>query len=385
MSVNNKINHSTFFLRGLQALITVLSLTMALISRTLIKDDLIPEQLGFLGTVGGLFILLGLLITLIYQSKIQLHISKYLLSAAVALLLLLLFQINFVENVNYGGDGAKHRFLRGFSITAKGVEMRQNANDGESPWSEAQYISAIGDDRIPDMYGFSYTINQIIYSLSYIIFMFSVVLTFGSLIGKIGDNQKFIDQQGNNKMKILFLAANPSKTSRLDLEEELRGLELELNGVAFRNQIELISRHAVRPDDLLRYVREDRPTVIHFSGHGSSEGIILRSDDGGFKAVTGASLRRFLEGRGVELVVLNACYSQNQADEIKQVVKAVVGTSDVVEDEAARRFTIAFYRTLGNGLAIQDAFRDGGDVVALYGLKDVFYSSGKLDHVFVEA
>jgi hypothetical protein len=129
----------------------------------------------------------------------------------------------------------------------------------------------------------------------------------------------------------------------------------------------------------LRYVRADRPNVIHFSGHGSQVGIILRTDTGGYKEVEGASLKRFLEGRGIDLVVLNACYSEDQGETISTVVKAVVGTTDAVGDEAARQFTVAFYRSLGNGLSVGGAFRDGGDAVALHGLADVFRRMGDMD------
>jgi hypothetical protein len=184
-------------------------------------------------------------------------------------------------------------------------------------------------------------------------------------------------------MRILFLAANPSQTSPLDLEDELRGLEQELRMVKFRDSIVLIARHAVRPDDLLRHVRADKPNVIHFSGHGSNAGIILRADNGGFHEVDGLSLKRFLDGRGIDLVVLNACYSKGQGEKIGEVVKAVVGTTDAVDDEAARRFTVAFYRSLGEGLSIREAFRDGGDAVALHGFPDVFHSSGEMNYTLV--
>jgi hypothetical protein len=60
-------------------------------------------------------------------------------------------------------------------------------------------------------------------------------------------------------------------------------------------------------------------------------------------------------------------------------VPAVVGTSENVGDEAARRFSVAFYRGLGNGLKISEAFRDGGDSVALHGLDDVFVNFGDLE------
>lgn len=184
-------------------------------------------------------------------------------------------------------------------------------------------------------------------------------------------------------MRILFLAANPRQTESLDLEEELRSLEQELRGVKFRDSVILIPGHAVRPDDLILHVREHRPNIIHFSGHGSPSGIVLRDDTGNYQVVEGASLRRFLEGRGIDLVVFNACYSKTQADAIQGVVKSVVGTTDSVSDEAARRFTVAFYRSLGNGLPVREAFRDGGDAVALHGLIDVFHSGGDLNLTFV--
>jgi competence protein ComEC len=189
--------------------------------------------------------------------------------------------------------------------------------------------------------------------------------------------------EDDEDIRILFLSANPSQTSRLDLEEELRSLEQELRGVRFRDTITLTARHAVRPDDLIRFVRAEKPNVIHFSGHGSKDGIVLRDDAGGYQAVEGASLKRFLQGRGVDLVVLNACYSQGQASTIHGAVKVVVGTTDAVDDEAARRFTVAFYRSLGEGLSVREAFRDGGDAVALHGLVDVFHSEGDLNLALV--
>jgi CHAT domain-containing protein len=185
-------------------------------------------------------------------------------------------------------------------------------------------------------------------------------------------------------VNILFLAANPATTSRLDLEEELHALEQELRGVRYRDSIKLTAGHAVRPDDLLRLVREKEPTIVHFSGHGSTAGIIVRNDAGGDQAIDGTSLHRFFQGRGVDLVVLNSCYSKTQADAIGNAVKAVVGTTAAVGDQAARRFTVAFYRSLGNGLSVREAFRDGSDAVVLHQLKDVFHSSGQLDLIMVK-
>lgn len=199
----------------------------------------------------------------------------------------------------------------------------------------------------------------------------------------LGANDVIPYSRSHNAMRILFLTANPVQTLSLDLEGELRSLEQELRGVKFRDSITLIARQAVRPDDLIRHVQEHKPNVIHFSGHGLTTGIVLRNDAEKWQAVDGASLKRFLDGRGVDLVVLNSCYSKSQADTIQGVVKTVLWTTDAVDDEAARRFTVAFYRSLGNGLSVQKAFRDGGDAVALHGLNDVFQVSGALDLTLV--
>lgn len=187
----------------------------------------------------------------------------------------------------------------------------------------------------------------------------------------------------DDQLLILFLASNPETTSRLDLEEELRSIENELRSVRLRDRICLKASLAVRPDDLVRLLRQEQPTVVHFSGHGSNEGIILRTDSG-YAAVTGDSLARLFRDRGVRLVVLNACFSQEQARLLVDAIDAVVGTKAELGDEAARRFSTAFYRTLGDGYSIQDAFRDGGDAVAVHSLEDVFLAYGDLEVVLTE-
>jgi hypothetical protein len=57
----------------------------------------------------------------------------------------------------------------------------------------------------------------------------------------------------------------------------------------------------------------------------------------------------------------------------------VLGTTDSVYDEAAKRFSTAFYRAIANGLSVQDAFRDGGTAVDLYDFPDVYKIIGNAD------
>ena len=189
----------------------------------------------------------------------------------------------------------------------------------------------------------------------------------------------------SGRLKILFLAANPRESSQLDLEEELRAIENEIRGTLHRDKIGLIARHAVRADDLVRYLRADSPDVVHFSGHGTSEGIVLRDEATGYRIVRGEALARLLKNRGVKLIVMNACFSNEQAGSLSDVVETIIGTTTEVGDEAARRFSVAFYRTLCDGHTVHDAFRDGGDSIALHNLEDVYQLIGKTDERFVGA
>ena len=183
----------------------------------------------------------------------------------------------------------------------------------------------------------------------------------------------------HEKIKILYLASNPMDTTRLDLEEELRAIQRELRSTKLRDRIEFVARFAVRPDDLILYIREEQPHIVHFSGHGSRDGIVLRTDRETALTVNGGALGRFLSGRGVDLLVLSSCYSEDQLRTIGPAVKAIIGTTTTLNDEAALRFAVAFYRSIGAGLSVGEAFRDGKDAATLHGLEDVFVGLGELD------
>jgi hypothetical protein len=50
-----------------------------------------------------------------------------------------------------------------------------------------------------------------------------------------------------DKVKVLFLAANPAGMRRLALDEEVRAIEAKIRASKYRDALELISRWAVRP------------------------------------------------------------------------------------------------------------------------------------------
>jgi hypothetical protein len=172
--------------------------------------------------------------------------------------------------------------------------------------------------------------------------------------------------------KILFLAANPS-CAHLALDEEARDIEAKIRVAEHRDAIELKTRWAVRGDDLLQALNEDRPAVVHFSGHGSGPlGILMHDEAGGQKPVSAAALKRVFTAlkNDIRVVLLSACHSKEQGLAIAEVIDCVIGMNNRISDDAARRFSASFYRALGFGRSVQNAFQQGLSAIALEDLAD---------------
>lgn len=166
----------------------------------------------------------------------------------------------------------------------------------------------------------------------------------------------------------LFLAANPKATESLALDEEIRLIEDMIRRSKYRDMLAIQSAWAVRPDDLIQLFNERQPQIVHFSGHGSGkEGICLVDKNGEVGLVTTLALKRlFTNFKGnIRLIFLNACYSQEQAKALVEVIDCVIGMNDSVSDEAAMIFAGSFYRALAFGLSVQNAFDQGLTALAV--------------------
>src|SRR3979409_133090 len=82
------------------------------------------------------------------------------------------------------------------------------------------------------------------------------------------------------KHGILFRAANPRDTGRLALDQEARSIHIELKRSGYRDRFDFVTRWAAEPLDPLRELRDLKPTIVHFSGHGARRaGIADRAQD----------------------------------------------------------------------------------------------------------
>lgn len=179
--------------------------------------------------------------------------------------------------------------------------------------------------------------------------------------------------------RILFLAANPPHRRSLDrgylaLDEELRKIEERLAEAPSRESITLVPVHAARPDDWLKALNAQRFRLVHFSGHGTRGGMLHHvGADGLAQPVSFEALKatlRALKG-DICLIVLNACYSRQQAELLAEDIDCVIAMNDAIHDRAAITFVHALYRALFTGQAVQNAFEQGIAALMLEGLPDV--------------
>lgn len=158
---------------------------------------------------------------------------------------------------------------------------------------------------------------------------------------------------------ILFLAANPVDTPRVRLDKEIREIEQRLRESDLRDKFVIKSHLATRHIDLSQVLLRYKPHIVHFSGHGSEDGALILEDNQGkahpVSAEVLAKLFRILKDN-VRCVVLNACWTTEQARAITQEIDCVVGMSKAIGDEAAISFARGFYQALGFGRNVQEAF-----------------------------
>jgi hypothetical protein len=158
----------------------------------------------------------------------------------------------------------------------------------------------------------------------------------------------------------------------------------QIQGAAYRDNLDLLSHWAVRLDDLSGLLMRHQPHVVHFSGHGAPGGnLVVHPDratgrklvpepDVGTPVSSGATAPQSgqvpVEGLArllgvlkdnVRVVVLNACYSEAQAQAIVQSIDCAVGTNGPILDDHAIAFAAEFYQALAYGRSVRDAFQLG--------------------------
>jgi class 3 adenylate cyclase len=200
----------------------------------------------------------------------------------------------------------------------------------------------------------------------------SYIRNFGLLVNK--NNSKKPNGKGsslssrrNLVKKILVLSANPKKATKLRLNEEVREIQEGLQLAKYRDHFEIYSKGAVRVGDLQKIFLYYEPHIVHFSGHGNLDGLLVEDEFGLPVRISSDALSGLFKlfSNQVECVILSACYSEPQAEAINAHIPYVVGMRREISDKAAIVFAVGFYDAIGAGWSVEDAFNLGCNAVQL--------------------
>jgi hypothetical protein len=149
-------------------------------------------------------------------------------------------------------------------------------------------------------------------------------------------------------LSVVHFSANPRDHVRLNLRGEADRIDLGLRQGKRRYKLERVVK--TDPDVFTETLRRTTPSIVHFSGHGGRDGIVMESDDRGHVVITPEMFATAIKHAGatVEVVVLNACHSAALANALLAHVDCVIGLSDKIDDDAALAFSSDFYRDLGS-------------------------------------
>lgn len=158
----------------------------------------------------------------------------------------------------------------------------------------------------------------------------------------------------------------------LQIDLEYRWLEEALRGAPGLRLVppSLATSYA----SLLEHLVRERPRILHFAGHGEQRHLLLHGDDHSPQPVPAEAVRDAVGaiGRELDLVVLNACWSESVGRSLLPLARCVVAVPGPVPDASAVAFVRGFYTVLAgepmaDPEAVGRAFRAGCGAVSALG------------------
>jgi len=165
---------------------------------------------------------------------------------------------------------------------------------------------------------------------------------------------------------ILVISADPTNASRLRIGTERREVAQALRSTKLRDKYTWRDAPGCRIRDITSALDESKPNILLFTGHGNCQGICFEDEYGNAAIVPTGRLANLLNDQeGLDLVIMNACYSAAQAQSMADAVGHVVGLEGAANDQDAINFSREFFTALGDGRTFEKAFNRARDAIAL--------------------
>jgi CHAT domain-containing protein len=146
-------------------------------------------------------------------------------------------------------------------------------------------------------------------------------------------------------------------------------------------QIRTLTAGKVTLENFQQALREHRPHLLHFVGHGTIQeekaSLVIENPQGTALLLPAAELTDLLRDTPIRLAVLNACDTgaTPNNDAVTSVagslvaagMPAVIGTTRVIDDEAALLFTRELYRSFTAGYSIEESVVEARKALSVEG------------------
>lgn len=171
-------------------------------------------------------------------------------------------------------------------------------------------------------------------------------------------------------LSVLFIVADESDESNGQLGSDFRAIQAALDNQTRASALAWSQHFLPELRDALAE-REPKPRLIHITGHPDGPDELLTASTTGVGRPDSTTLADELAevAAGVECVVLNGCFAQDQATAISTRIPYTIGIHADVTHRATG-FIVDFYRSLSAGRSITEAHEIGCNRARLDGIPD---------------
>ena len=170
--------------------------------------------------------------------------------------------------------------------------------------------------------------------------------------------------RSGKKLRIAYLVTNPDAAATLNTLQEAKQVLNVISQAPLSNKIDLRPFLSPSFDDLIDALNDFHPNVVHFSGHGGDETLLFDNENIGDVGGTSLDFDTIVELLDAvdfkpDGLILMACDTVDGARKFLDHTKFVVAMADSIDDNAASEFAVRFYRSIGSGVALKTAVKQG--------------------------
>lgn len=173
------------------------------------------------------------------------------------------------------------------------------------------------------------------------------------------------------RMPVLFIVADGSEGSRKELKEEFNAIETALGNQKMSSDFRWAQYYRPHLAAVISDEYSLKAEIVHIFGHPGGPDALMAYEGTGVHKYEAAALATVMHGIAdvTQCVILSACFSEEQAAAIATEISYVIGIhSDI--GNAARNFTVDFYRSLSAGRSIAEAHEIASNRLLLEGLSE---------------